>query len=145
MVCKVCIELESHLLFVDKALAHFLTEIGRKYTTVDEFEAKLKGNGVEMLDCFIHNLLKIIHIILAPNVKCKSDKDDSVKKEKKEEARRSVVVQRSKAKSELIEIRWRRSVKPDLVAFFISSERDWKMLAFYFRSGRNLVVSEMIL
>lgn len=47
-------------------LAVFLTEIGRKYDMVDEFDAKSKENGVQMFDYFIHKLLKIIYMILAP-------------------------------------------------------------------------------
>ncbi|XP_023756999.1 probable pre-mRNA-splicing factor ATP-dependent RNA helicase DEAH5 [Lactuca sativa] len=82
LVSKVCTELESHLGFGDKVLAEFITEIGRKCETVDEFDAKLKENGAEMPDYFVHTLLKIIHAILPPKLKSKSDskKDDNVPK-----------------------------------------------------------------
>ncbi|KAL4563815.1 hypothetical protein LXL04_027861 [Taraxacum kok-saghyz] len=79
LVSKVCTELESHLGFGDKVLAEFITEIGRKCQTVDEFDSKLKENGAEMPDYFVHTLLKIIHAILPPKVKSKSasKKDDN--------------------------------------------------------------------
>ena len=79
LVSKVCTELESHLGFGDKVLAEFITEIGQKCQTVDEFDSKLKENGAEMPDYFVHTLLKIIHAILPPKVKSKSDKDASKK------------------------------------------------------------------
>ncbi|CAM8974629.1 unnamed protein product [Rhodiola kirilowii] len=45
LVLKVCTELESHLGFGDKVLAEFITELGRNYETVDEYDRKLKENG----------------------------------------------------------------------------------------------------
>ncbi|KAI3710655.1 hypothetical protein L2E82_40444 [Cichorium intybus] len=79
LVSKVCTELESHLGFGDKVLAEFLTDIGRKCETVDEFDSKLKENGAEMPDYFVRTLLTIIHAILPPKVKSKSDKEASKK------------------------------------------------------------------
>ncbi|KVH93972.1 probable pre-mRNA-splicing factor ATP-dependent RNA helicase DEAH5 [Cynara cardunculus var. scolymus] len=75
LVSKVCTELESHLGFGDKVLAEFITEIGRKCGTVDEFDSKLKENGAEMPDYFVRTLLKIIHAILPPKAKSGSVKD----------------------------------------------------------------------
>ena len=75
LVSKVCTELETHLGFGDKILAEFITEIGRNCGTVDEFDEKLKENGAEMHDYFVRTLLTIIHAILPPKVKSKSDKD----------------------------------------------------------------------
>ncbi|KAL8223276.1 hypothetical protein R6Q57_020675 [Mikania cordata] len=74
LVSKVCTELESHLGFGDKVLAEFITEIGRKCETVNEFDSKLKENGAEMPDYFVHTLLTIIHAILPPKRKSKSAK-----------------------------------------------------------------------
>ncbi|KAD4180486.1 hypothetical protein R6Q59_023675 [Mikania micrantha] len=74
LVSKVCTELESHLGFGDKVLAEFITEIGRKCETVNEFDSKLKENGAEMPDYFVHTLLTIIHAILPPKRKSKSEK-----------------------------------------------------------------------
>lgn len=74
LVSKVCTELETHLGFGDKVLAEFITEMGRKCETVDEFDAKLKENGAEMPDYFVRTLLTIIHAILPPKPKSKSDK-----------------------------------------------------------------------
>ncbi|KAI3493469.1 hypothetical protein L1887_41861 [Cichorium endivia] len=54
LVSKVCTELESHLRIGDKVLAEFLTDIGRKCETVDEFDSKLKENRAEMPDYFTH-------------------------------------------------------------------------------------------
>ncbi|KAK9073702.1 hypothetical protein SSX86_006296 [Deinandra increscens subsp. villosa] len=79
LVSKVCTELESHLGFGDKVLAEFITEIGRKCDTVDKFDSKLKENGAEMPDYFVRTLLKIIHAILPPKSKSKSDKEASNK------------------------------------------------------------------
>ncbi|CAK9144132.1 unnamed protein product [Ilex paraguariensis] len=75
LVSKVCTELETHLGFGDKILAEFITEIGRNCGNVDEFDEKLKENGAEMPDYFVRTLLTIIHAILPPKVKSKSDKD----------------------------------------------------------------------
>ncbi|XP_016450532.2 putative pre-mRNA-splicing factor ATP-dependent RNA helicase DEAH5 [Nicotiana tabacum] len=81
LVSKVCSELETHLGFGDKVLAEFITELGRKCETVDEFDRKLKENGAEMPDYFVRTLLTIIHAILPPKVKSKLEnelsKDDS--------------------------------------------------------------------
>ncbi|KAJ9551286.1 hypothetical protein OSB04_015331 [Centaurea solstitialis] len=79
LVSKVCTELESHLGFGDKVLAEFITEIGRKCETVDEFDRKLKENGAEMPDYFVRTLLTIIHAILPPKRKFKSDKEGGKK------------------------------------------------------------------
>ncbi|XP_058095795.1 probable pre-mRNA-splicing factor ATP-dependent RNA helicase DEAH5 [Magnolia sinica] len=72
LVSKVCTELESHVGCSDKVLAEFITDLGRRSETVDEFDAKLKENGAEMPDYFVRTLLTIIHAILPP--KSKSDK-----------------------------------------------------------------------
>lgn len=77
LVSKVCTELESHLGFGDKVLAEFITSIGRKCETVDEFDTKLKENGAEMPDYFVRTLLTIIHAILPPKSKSGSAKDAS--------------------------------------------------------------------
>ncbi|KAF6142013.1 hypothetical protein GIB67_037981 [Kingdonia uniflora] len=69
LVSKVCTELESHLGFGDKVLAEFITEMGRKSETVDDFDSKLKENGAEMPDYFVRTLLTIIHAILPPKTK----------------------------------------------------------------------------
>ncbi|KAG6431691.1 hypothetical protein SASPL_109773 [Salvia splendens] len=74
LVSKVCTELETHLGFGDKVLAEFITEMGRNCETVDEFDAKLKENGAEMPDYFVRTLLTIIHAILPPKQKSKSEK-----------------------------------------------------------------------
>ncbi|KAG6428601.1 hypothetical protein SASPL_112853 [Salvia splendens] len=74
LVSKVCTELETHLGFGDKVLAEFITEMGRNCETVDEFDVKLKENGAEMPDYFVRTLLTIIHVILPPKQKSKSEK-----------------------------------------------------------------------
>lgn len=74
LVSKVCTELETHLGFGDKVLAEFITEMGRNCETVEEFDDKLKKNGAEMPDYFVRTLLTIIHAILPPTQKSKSDK-----------------------------------------------------------------------
>ncbi|KZV21612.1 ATP-dependent RNA helicase [Dorcoceras hygrometricum] len=74
LVSKVCSELETHLGFGDKVLAEFITELGRNCETVDEFDAKLKENGAEMPDYFVMTLLTIIHAILPPKARSKSEK-----------------------------------------------------------------------
>ncbi|XP_051132111.1 probable pre-mRNA-splicing factor ATP-dependent RNA helicase DEAH5 [Andrographis paniculata] len=73
LVSKVCTELETHLGFGDSVLAEFITELGRDCESVDEFDAKLKENGAEMPDYFVKTLLKLIHAILQPNPKTKSE------------------------------------------------------------------------
>nr|XP_043623603.1 probable pre-mRNA-splicing factor ATP-dependent RNA helicase DEAH5 [Erigeron canadensis] len=75
LVSKVCTELESHLGFTDKTLAEFITSIGRKCHSVDEFDLKLKENGAEMPDYFVRTLLTIIHAILPPKTKDTTAKD----------------------------------------------------------------------
>ncbi|KAK4415693.1 putative pre-splicing factor ATP-dependent RNA helicase DEAH5 [Sesamum alatum] len=74
LVSKVCSELETHLGFGDKVLAEFITEMGRSCETVDEFDVRLKENGAEMPDYFVRTLLTIIHAILPPKPKSKSEK-----------------------------------------------------------------------
>lgn len=74
LVSKVCTELETHLGFGDKVLAEFITEIGRNCETVDEFDGKLKENGAEMPDYFVKTLLTVIHAILPPKARSKSEK-----------------------------------------------------------------------
>ncbi|XP_057466767.1 probable pre-mRNA-splicing factor ATP-dependent RNA helicase DEAH5 [Actinidia eriantha] len=75
LVSKVCTELESHLGFGDKVLAEFITEMGRKCETVEDFDSQLKENGAEMPDYFVRTLLTIIHAILPPKPKSKSGKE----------------------------------------------------------------------
>ncbi|XP_059655400.1 probable pre-mRNA-splicing factor ATP-dependent RNA helicase DEAH5 [Cornus florida] len=77
LVSKVCTELESHLGFGDKVLAEFITDMGRTCEKVDEFDAKLKENGAEMPDYFVRTLLTIIHAILPPKPKSKSNKESN--------------------------------------------------------------------
>lgn len=77
LVSKVCTELESHIGVADKVLAEFITDMGRKCETVDDFDSKLKENGAEMPDYFVRTLLTIIHAILPP--KAKSDDKGSKK------------------------------------------------------------------
>uniref|UniRef100_A0A2N9IUA8 Uncharacterized protein n=1 Tax=Fagus sylvatica TaxID=28930 RepID=A0A2N9IUA8_FAGSY len=61
--------------FGDKVLA----ELGINYETVDEFDAKLKENGVGMPDYFVCTLLTIIHAILPPKPKLeKESKKESI-------------------------------------------------------------------
>ncbi|ONI21642.1 hypothetical protein PRUPE_2G077900 [Prunus persica] len=73
LVSKVCSELETHIGVGDKVLAEFITELGRKCETVDEFDTKLKKNGAEMPDYFVRTLLTIIHAILPPKPKPEKD------------------------------------------------------------------------
>ncbi|CAL5401636.1 unnamed protein product [Camellia sinensis] len=75
LVSKVCTELESHLGFGDKVLAEFITDMGQKCQTVEEFDVELKENGAEMPDYFVRTLLTIIHAILPPKPKSKSVKE----------------------------------------------------------------------
>ncbi|GMY18891.1 probable pre-mRNA-splicing factor ATP-dependent RNA helicase DEAH5 [Fagus crenata] len=75
LVSKVCLELETHLGFGDKVLS----KLGINYETVDEFDAKLKENGIGMPDYFVCTLLTIIHAILPPKPKLeKESKKDSI-------------------------------------------------------------------
>ncbi|KNA05186.1 hypothetical protein SOVF_192680 [Spinacia oleracea] len=69
LVSKVCSELETHVGVGDKVLAEFITDLGHKCETVDEFDADLKKNGAEMPDYFVKTLLTIIHAILPPKPK----------------------------------------------------------------------------
>lgn len=73
LVSKVCTELEAHIGCADKVLAEFITDLGEKSGTVEEFDAQLKENGAEMPEYFVRTLITIIHAILPP--KTKSDKD----------------------------------------------------------------------
>nr|GEZ79035.1 probable pre-mRNA-splicing factor ATP-dependent RNA helicase DEAH5 [Tanacetum cinerariifolium] len=69
LVSKVCTELESHLGFSDKTLAEFITDLGHKCLTVDDFDKKLKKNRADLPDYFVRTLLNVIHAILPPKVK----------------------------------------------------------------------------
>lgn len=69
LVSKVCSELETHVGVGDKVVAEFITDLGHKCHSVDEFDAKLKENGAEMPDYFVRTLLTIIHAILPPSPK----------------------------------------------------------------------------
>ncbi|KAF3641984.1 ATP-dependent RNA helicase DHX8 [Capsicum annuum] len=75
LISKVCSELEAHLGFADKVLAEFITELARNCFKVDEFDAKLKRCGAELPDYFVRTLLTIIHAILPPSVKSKSEEE----------------------------------------------------------------------
>lgn len=82
LVSKVCDELQSHGGLGDKVVAEFITELGRRCETVDEFDAELKKNGANMPDYFVRTLLTIIHAILPPKPKGKSEKESKdVKKD----------------------------------------------------------------
>lgn len=83
LVSKVCTELETHLGFGDKVLAEFITDMGRKCETVDEFDSKLKESGAEMPDYFVRTLLTIIHAILPPKPKSVNEKKEDVPEGKK--------------------------------------------------------------
>ncbi|KAJ8632634.1 hypothetical protein MRB53_025970 [Persea americana] len=80
LIHKVCTELESHVGCNDKVLAEFITELGRKSETVDEFDKKLKENGAELPDYFVRTLLKIIHAILPPEPESDNKPSDEGKK-----------------------------------------------------------------
>lgn len=43
LISKLMTELETHLGVGDRVLAEFITDLGRDCATVDEFDAKLKG------------------------------------------------------------------------------------------------------
>lgn len=77
LVSQVCTELESNLGVADKVLAEFITELGRKSETVEEFDKKLKQNGAEMPDYFVKTLLTNIHAILPPKSKSKGKNQPS--------------------------------------------------------------------
>ncbi|PRQ35577.1 putative RNA helicase [Rosa chinensis] len=81
LISKVCSELETNLgqQYGDKALAEFITDMGRNSKNVDEFNAKLNEFGAEIPDYFVRNLLTIIHAVLAPNknqISSKEEKED---------------------------------------------------------------------
>ncbi|GLT78688.1 hypothetical protein SLA2020_502160 [Shorea laevis] len=69
LISKVCNDLETHLGFADKVVAEFITDVGRRCETVDEFRAKLKERGAEMPDYLVRTLHTIIRAILAPKNK----------------------------------------------------------------------------
>ncbi|GLT78690.1 hypothetical protein SLA2020_502180 [Shorea laevis] len=69
LISKVCNDLETHLGFADKVVAEFITDMGRRCETVDEFRAKLKERGAEMPDYLVRTLHTIIRAILAPKNK----------------------------------------------------------------------------
>ncbi|KAH6828587.1 ATP-dependent RNA helicase [Perilla frutescens var. hirtella] len=76
LVSKVCTELENHLglEYGDKVVAEFIMEMGRNCETVDEFHVKFKEIGTQIPRYFFRSLLTIIHAILPPHQKSKSDK-----------------------------------------------------------------------
>lgn len=76
LVSQVCTELESNLGIADKVLAEFITDLGHKSETVEEFDKKLKENGAEMPDYFVKTLLTNIHAILPPKSKSKGKSSD---------------------------------------------------------------------
>ncbi|CAN6682276.1 unnamed protein product [Malus baccata var. baccata] len=69
VVSKVFSELETHLSLGDKVVAEFVIDMGLKYQTADEFDAKLKENGVNLPDYTGRALLTAIHTILPPKPK----------------------------------------------------------------------------
>ncbi|KAM1527217.1 hypothetical protein ACFXTI_016407 [Malus domestica] len=69
LVSKVFSELETHLSLGDKVVAEFVIDMGLKYQTADEFDAKLKENGVNLPDYTGRALLTAIHTILPPKPK----------------------------------------------------------------------------
>ncbi|KAL9242097.1 hypothetical protein vseg_016132 [Gypsophila vaccaria] len=69
LVSKVCSELESHVGCADKVLAEFITDLGHRCESVEEFDNELKKHGAEMPDYFVKTLLTIIHAILPPEKK----------------------------------------------------------------------------
>lgn len=78
LVSKVCTELEAHIGCADKVLAEFITDLGEKSETVEEFDAQLKANGAEMPEYFVRTLLTIIHAILPPNTRSEKDRTNGV-------------------------------------------------------------------
>nr|XP_010926652.1 probable pre-mRNA-splicing factor ATP-dependent RNA helicase DEAH5 isoform X2 [Elaeis guineensis] len=86
LVSKICTELESHVGCGDKVLAEFITELGRRSETVEEFDAKLKENGAEMPDYFVRTLLTIIHAIVPPKPKSAKPSSDQNQDKKKSSA-----------------------------------------------------------
>lgn len=79
LVSKVCTELEAHIGCADKVLAEFITDLGEKSETVEEFDAQLKANGAEMPEYFVRTLLTIIHAILPPNTRSEKDRTNGVR------------------------------------------------------------------
>ncbi|GLT99458.1 hypothetical protein SLE2022_168960 [Rubroshorea leprosula] len=69
LISKVCNDLETHLGFADRVVAEFITDLGRRCETVDEFHAKLKERGAEMPDYLVRTLHITIRAILAPKNK----------------------------------------------------------------------------
>ncbi|KAH6806578.1 ATP-dependent RNA helicase [Perilla frutescens var. frutescens] len=89
LVSKVCAELETHFGVGDKVLAEFITELGRKCGSVEEFDLKLKENGADPLpDYFVRTLLTIIHAILPPEKESNSVEERVKEIEAEEEGRR---------------------------------------------------------
>ncbi|KAG1330850.1 Helicase [Cocos nucifera] len=86
LVSKICTELESHVGCGDKVLAEFITELGRRSETVEEFDTKLKENGAEMPDYFVRTLLTIIHAIVPPKPKSAKLSSDQNRGKKKSSA-----------------------------------------------------------
>nr|XP_043607502.1 probable pre-mRNA-splicing factor ATP-dependent RNA helicase DEAH5 [Erigeron canadensis] len=66
VISKVSEEIESHLGIVDKTLAEFVTNLGRKCKTVDEFDHKLKENGGDQMPAYlVSTLFTVTHTILS--------------------------------------------------------------------------------
>ncbi|XP_050369391.1 probable pre-mRNA-splicing factor ATP-dependent RNA helicase DEAH5 [Argentina anserina] len=80
LISKVCSELETNLgqQYGDKAVAEFISDMGRNSKNVDEFNAKLK-EFAEFPDYVVRNLLTIIHAVLAPEKKQSSSKREEYK------------------------------------------------------------------
>ncbi|GKV42288.1 hypothetical protein SLEP1_g49706 [Rubroshorea leprosula] len=69
LISKVCNDLETHLGFADRVVAEFITDLGRRCETVDEFHAELKERGAEMPDYLVRTLHTTVRAILAPKNK----------------------------------------------------------------------------
>nr|GFC45037.1 probable pre-mRNA-splicing factor ATP-dependent RNA helicase DEAH5 [Tanacetum cinerariifolium] len=69
LISKVCTELESHLRFTEKVLAEFITDLGHKCLSVDDFDQKLKKHGAFFPAYFVRTLFNVIHAILPPKIR----------------------------------------------------------------------------
>ncbi|CAN0914605.1 Probable pre-mRNA-splicing factor ATP-dependent RNA helicase DEAH5 [Linum grandiflorum] len=68
LLSKICHDLETNLgiVHVNKVLAEFIAELGRKSETFEEFDSKLRGYGEKMPDYLVRSLLTTIHAVLRP-------------------------------------------------------------------------------
>ncbi|KAK9208431.1 hypothetical protein WN944_000785 [Citrus x changshan-huyou] len=74
LLSKICSELETHLGFIDKVLAEFISESGRNSETVEIFDDKLKEYGADLPNYLVRTLFNVIHTILHPKPKLQSKK-----------------------------------------------------------------------